>query len=163
MIELLVVISIIAILAGISFPAVQGAMGSGKKAKARNDVSQLVAAVKAFQLEYGRLPCSSEGASGDVIATTNNKVVIAALTISNDLNPRGIVFFEPKQAKGGKGGISDGIYFDPWGKPYTFSFDTDYNNRLTVNGVTLFNTVIVESGGPDGLLSATNDNISNLK
>ena len=63
LIELLVVIAIIAILAGLAFPAVQGAMGSAKKAQARNDVNQLASAVKAFQLEYGKLPATNDDAA----------------------------------------------------------------------------------------------------
>ena len=87
LIELLVVIAIIAILAGLAFPAVQGAMGSAKKAQARNEVNQLAAAVKAFHLEYGRLPGS---ATADGPAPTD---FITTLTSSNSQNPRGIVFF----------------------------------------------------------------------
>lgn len=168
LIELLVVISIIAILAGLAFPAVQGALGSGKKAQARNDVAQLAAAVKAFQLEYGRLPST---ASGSDTASADNAGIISALTSSNSLNPRGIVFFEPKMAKGGKGGLSgsgtSATYKDPWGTDYVFSVDTDYNNRITADvgggSQTYFTTVIVQSAGPDANLSARTDNISNVK
>jgi prepilin-type N-terminal cleavage/methylation domain-containing protein len=161
LIELLIVIAIIAILAGLAFPAVSGAIGSSRKTQARNDVAQLAAAVKAFQLEYGRLPVS--GASTSDNLDTPNANVISALTASNQLNPRGIVFFEPKQAKGGKGGLDGGDYKDPWGTAYKFMLDTSYDNRINVGGQTSFTTVIVESGGPDGNLAATNDNISNLK
>ena len=150
LIELLVVIAIIAILAGLAFPAVQGALESGKKAQARNDVAQLVAAIKAFQLEYGRLPgtATSDGAApADVITT---------LTSSNSQNPRGIVFFEPKIAKGGKSGLDGTVYKDPWGTPYTIVLDYNYDNRISNN----FTTVIVSSTGGS---TDTNKVISNVK
>ena len=162
LIELLVVIAIIAILAGLAFPAVQGALGSGKKAQARNDVNQLAAAVKAFQLEYGRLPGT---ATADGLAPAD---LITTLTSSNSQNPRGIVFFEPKMAKGGKGGGFDGLeYKDPWGTAYAITLDYNYDNKLTNNtgsgNQTNFTTVIVQSAGPDTNMTKLTDNISNVK
>lgn len=152
LIELLVVIAIIAILAGLAFPAVQGAMESGKKAQARNDVHQLAAAVKAFQLEYGRLPTTATGSDQAV----DNSDVISVLIGSNSLNPRGIIFFEPKTARQGRNGLDGGIYKDPWGNAYSFTLDTDYDNKIGTN----FTTVIVTSPGGTNA-SATNNLISN--
>ena len=160
LIELLVVIAIIAILAGLGFPAIQGALESGKKAQARNDVHQLAAAVKAFQLEYGRLPVSATGSTDNTNAS--NAEIISALTSSNQLNPRGVIFFEPKMAKGGKGGLTNGVYRDPWGNDYRFALDTSYDNKITFSGQTNFTTVIVTSPGGTNA-SATNNLISNVK
>lgn len=159
LIELLIVIAIIAILAGLAFPAVQGALNSGKKAQARNDVQQLAAAIKAFQLEYGRLPST---ATGSDTVNADNAAVIAALTGSNSLNPRGVVFFEPKVAKGGKGGLDGGAYKDPWGNPYTIMLDTSYDNKISAYGQTNFTTVIVSSPGGTNA-AATNNLISTAK
>jgi len=140
LIELLVVIAIIAILAGLAFPAVQGAMGSAKKAQARNDVNQLASAVKAFQLEYGKLPATKDDAA---------EVVKALIGSNTNVNPRNIVFFEPKTAKGGKKGWDGANYLDPWGSPYKVLLDLNYANKIT-NDVgdgtkTYFTTVIVIS------------------
>jgi prepilin-type N-terminal cleavage/methylation domain-containing protein len=153
LIELLVVISIIAILAGLAFPAVQGALGQGKKAQARNDVNQIAMAFKAFQLEYGRLPGTAT-TDGDAPSDW-----ITTLTGTNSFNPRGIVFFEPKVAKGGKGGLDGTTYKDPWGAAYVVTLDYNYDNKISNN----FTTAIVQSGGPDTNQSSTNDNISNIK
>ena len=166
LIELLVVIAIIAILAGLAFPAVQGALNSSKKAQARNDVAQLAAAIKAFQLEYGRLP--STIANNDTAAATN-ATVVSALTSSNSLNPRGIAFIEANAYRKGKGGTnSSGAYLDPWGSEYRISLDTDYNNRMGPTNVgagnqTYMTTVIVQSAGPDTNWTELSDNISNVK
>lgn len=165
LIELLIVIAIIAILAGLAFPAVQGALGSGKKAQARNDVAQLTAAIKAFQLEYGRLPSTVAGSTDST--SEDNATVVAALTSSNSLNPRGIVFFEPKLAKSGKGGLDGSVYRDPWGGAYIFALDTSYDNRINYNATgsatNYFTTVIVESGGPDTNALTKTDNVSNVR
>ena len=161
LIELLVVIAIIAILAGLAFPAVQGAMGSAKKAQARNDVNQLASAVKAFQLEYGRHPGT---ASTDGPAPAD---FMAILTSTNSQNPRGIVFFEPKMAKGGKGGLDGTTYKDPWGAAYEITLDSNYDNKIKTDvgagNQTYFTTVIVQSAGPDTNITARTDNISNVK
>lgn len=155
LIELLVVIAIIAILAGLAFPAVQGAMESGKKTQARNEVNQLAAAIKAFQLEYGRLPSTATGSdqAGD------NSSIIKALSGEDDsINPRRIIFFERKNAKQGKNGWDGSQYLDPWGNAYSFTLDTDYNNKIGTN----FTTVIVTSPGGTNA-SATNNLISTQK
>ena len=54
--ELLVVVAIIGLLAGLSTVAVPRAMESGKKAKVKTELTSLVAAVKAYRQEYGRYP-----------------------------------------------------------------------------------------------------------
>jgi len=140
LIELLVVIAIIAILAGLAFPAVQGAMGSAKKAQARNDVNQLAAAVKAFQLDYGKLPAIKDDAA---------EVVKALIGSNTSVNPRNIVFFEPKTAKGGKRGWDGANYLDPWGSPYKVVLDLGYSNKITTDvgdgSKTYFTTVVVIS------------------
>lgn len=160
LIELLIVVAIIGILASLAFPAVNGALQSSKKAQARNDVHQLAAAVKNYQAEYGRLPSTQAGSSDD---TVDSKTLISTLTTTNTLNPRGIVFFEPKSTKAKKGGLyTDGKYYDPWGAEYEIKLDTSYDNKIA-DGDTYFTTVIVKSGGPDTNMSTTNDNISNVK
>jgi prepilin-type N-terminal cleavage/methylation domain-containing protein len=161
LIELLVVIAIIAILASLAFPAVTGALESGKKAQARNDVTQLAAAIKAFQLEYGRLPIS--GSSGTDMLNARNEEIIANLTQSNALNPRGTVFFEPKPFAKGKGGTNNnGTYLDPWSNAYTFMLDTSYDNKILALGRTNFTTVVISSPGGTNTRD-TNKIISNIK
>lgn len=154
LIELLIVVAIIGILASLAFPAVNGALQSSKKAQARNDVHQLAAAVKNYQAEYGRLPTRLTGSDNSVA----NKDLIDALTKSNDLNPRAIVFFEPKATKSKKGGLYNDKYYDPWGNEYDIQLDINYDNKITTN----FTTVIVKSFGPDGIKD-TPDDISNVK
>lgn len=158
LIELLIVIAIIAILAGLAFPAVQGALESGRKAQARNDLQQLVMAVRAFQLEYGRLP--TVDGSGE-FSTDNDKLMnvlrgTADAGAQLQMNPRKIPFMEPKIAKTTKGGLGpDGKFYDPWGTPYRVRLDEDYNNNIDnfySSGAgfgTLNYSVIAASAGPD--------------
>ncbi len=131
LIELLVVIAIIAVLAGLGFAGIQGAMESSKRAQARNDVHQIASAVKAYLLEYGRLPGSGS--------------VIDELTGDNS---KRVVFLEAKNAKGTplKGGLSGSDMLDPWGNAYVIELDTDYNNKVRDQ----LTSVIVETTAPDG-------------
>ena len=56
LVELLVVISIIGLLAGLSSVAIPKALEAGKKARAKGDLMAIVSAVKAYRQEYGRWP-----------------------------------------------------------------------------------------------------------
>jgi len=146
LIEMLVVITIIGILVGLTVPAIMSAMDSAVAAKARNDVIQLVAAVKAYETEYGKLPTdvvsSDDGAEASQgwFQEDNDRVVKVLIGENdNDLNPRLIVFLEPRQAKGTEGSFRDGLgtdkkLYDPWGTPYAIKLDTSYNNELEYYG-----------------------------
>lgn len=130
---------------GLLFPAVQGAMESARRAKAKNDVVQLALAVKAYQTEYGKLP-SKRVSSSDIDEAShgwfqnNNDEVMRVLVGENydGLNPRKIVFMEARPAKGDppKDGLGEDMkFYDPWGTPYALKMDTSYNNSLEYYGV----------------------------
>jgi len=156
LIELLVVIAIIAILAGIGFPVLQGALQSGKKAQARNDVQQIAAAIRAYQLEYGRLPSTQTGSDEFI---DNNNTIMRVLTGENadDLNPREIAFLQPKVSAKPEGGYYNGRFYDPWGNEYLIQLDTNYDNRIAswYNSPQPLTSVIVISLGPDEIRGPT--------
>jgi type II secretory pathway pseudopilin PulG len=64
-VELLVVISIIGLLAGIMVPTITKAMEAGKKAKAKGELTAVIAALKAYKQEYGQWPTASGDRSED--------------------------------------------------------------------------------------------------
>ncbi|HET9523954.1 MAG TPA: prepilin-type N-terminal cleavage/methylation domain-containing protein [Terrimicrobiaceae bacterium] len=143
-IELLVVVAIIGVLMSLLFPAVQGALDAAKKAQAKNDVTQIATAIMAFDMEYGRMP-STNSAPEQLTGGLLN-----ALVGSNDtINPRKIVFIEVLNFKRGKGGILNGIFVDPWAKPYYSAFDIDYDNQVGVstNGQATANSTIMKKVG----------------
>lgn len=164
LIELLIVIAIIAILAGLAFPAVQGALESSKKAQARNDVQQIAAAIRAFELEYGRQPDAQTAA--DKWLPDNTSVMRALTGQDATLNPRTIRFIEPKTTTGTKGGYNEtsGVFYDPWGNPYFIKLNTDYNNVIEYYGNNSV-SVIVGSMGPNKKQDAPSgpDDILNFK
>lgn len=139
LLELLIVIAIIVALAGLLFPAAQSVLERAKKVQAKNDLTQIVTAVNAYYMEYGKYPLPST-ASGDGYATgattgTASKDILNPLrNLDPTLNPRQVVFISPPEDTAqtnprGKIG-SDGQFHDPWGTPYGITIDADYNNQV---------------------------------
>ena len=149
LVELLVVISIIGLLAGLTSVAVSRAMEAGKKAKAKGDLTAIVAAVKAYKNEYGRFP-SSAGPSDDEhlyasYATGQTKFstkpygasadLIAVLCGENrnDLNPKKVKFLEPGKLT--ERGSEKYVWLDPWGQAeYCVMFDSNEDGGVEYYG-----------------------------
>lgn len=94
LIELLVVISIIGLLAGLGFPAVNGAIKAGRKAEVAAMAESIKTAVNAFYAEYSMYPTNSEG--GYFTNTTSDFMMKMCTTNSSAAggNSRQIVFLE---------------------------------------------------------------------
>jgi prepilin-type N-terminal cleavage/methylation domain-containing protein len=162
LVELLTVIAIIAILMGLLFPAIGVIKEQARKVQAKNDVTNIVAAVKQYYTEYGKYPPVVDppvpGGTDDVIGdpaagatVTNNNALFNTLRSIPDglntnykFNPRRIVFFEGKSASDAtapRAGFSDkstnptdkGNFYDPWGKQYNIVIDSDYDNTIAVD------------------------------
>lgn len=130
LVELLTVIAIIAILMGLLFPAIGIVQNQARKAEAKTACMNILAAVKAYQTEYGKYP-NPKGATsgtptpGDVIvgdmtagkASEDNDELFNILrakpvgvNLNHALNPRRLVFFEGKSVSNSdapKGGFAD--------------------------------------------------------
>jgi prepilin-type N-terminal cleavage/methylation domain-containing protein len=91
LVELLVVISIIGLLAGLGLPAINGAIKAGKKAEVASMAESIKTAVNAFYAEYSAYPSNTSGKTDAnflaLMSTTNNTGVSAQ-------NTRGIAFLE---------------------------------------------------------------------
>ena len=136
LLELLVVIVIIVVLAGLLFPAVQSIIERAKKVQAKNDLTQIVTAVTAFYMEYGRYPTT---ATTDAAATyggsTSSKALFDELRgKTTNFNTRQIVFISPPEdgtQSNPKGKIgTDGQFHDPWTSAYWVELDADYDNQV---------------------------------
>jgi prepilin-type N-terminal cleavage/methylation domain-containing protein len=162
LVELLTVIAIIAILMGLLFPAIGIIKEQARKVQAKNDVTNIVAAVKQYYTEYGKYPAVSDppstGGTDDLVGDpavnptggNNNALFNTLRSIPQGLNtnykfnPRRIVFFEGKSASDvnvPRGGFADkttdptmqGNFYDPWGKQYNVVIDSNYDNVITVD------------------------------
>jgi len=146
LVELLVVISIIGLLAGLGLPAINGAMKAGKKAEVASMAESIKTAVNAFYAEYSAYPSNTSGKTdADFLAlmsTTNNTGVSAQ-------NTRGIAFLEVPPKFINSNGLVTPKGFFSGGKQTNFFvlFDTansGYVNPKSVSG-TLTNSNVASS------------------
>ena len=143
LVELLVVVSIIGLLVGLAATAIPKALDAGDKAKAKGDLTAIVAAVKAYKQEYGQWPvakskmdqASDEFNSWYGPPTTKQesmdlmKILSGDMTIQKEgqtMNPKGVRFLE--------GAKADGTFQDPWGNQYCVKMDTNESGGLEYYG-----------------------------
>jgi len=88
LVELLVVISIIGLLAGLGLPAINGALQAGKKAEVSAMAESIKTAVNAFYAEYSTYPSNASGKTDSTFLTN------MSTTNTNGGNYRGIAFLE---------------------------------------------------------------------
>lgn len=158
--ELLVVISIIGLLAGLVSVGVPRAMEAGKKAKAKGDLTAIVSAVKAYRQEYGRWPVDMPSGIDDEdteAAGTYSwfdgdrskqlmKILTASTSDNSGLNPKKIRFLE--------GPDEEGNFVDPWKTQYIVKLDTNESSSIEYYGAAykpnIQLSVIALSLGPPG-------------
>ncbi len=174
MLELLVVISIIALLAGILLPVTSSVMTNARKVQAKNTEVQVVTAIKSFQTDYGVFPMPADAPTNTDVCFGTNAPTLTELcdilradgqrseaSASTRINTRGVVYIELPDAKNqtagqSKSGIGpDGMLYDPWGTIYLVCVDGNYDGMLNnpysqnAGGTTLRTDAIAYSWGPD--------------
>jgi len=152
LVELMVVISIIAVLVALLFPAVKIAMLKAETGKAKATIMSIASAFKALDREYG----------GWTNIATSTPQDLATNLFSN---PRGTVFLEIAS----KDIDSGGYIVDPWKNRYRVAFDPTGANSIpnpftlpagTPNPIP--DNVIVWSCGPDGQSSDNGGSTANI-
>ena len=163
MVELLVVIGIIAILAGLVLPAVIGAQARGRIAAAKSDMASLSMAIKQLETTYGKLAAKSgsnysySGNNAEIcnsnqfIRISDNETAtynafIAELTDPTNshlgtlnLNKRKIKFLDPRAdydstADYDAAANLPNLWRDPWGNPYFIMINIDGTGKIAVPG-----------------------------
>lgn len=176
LVELLVVVSIIGLLVGLSATVIPRALEAGDKAKAKGDLMAIVAAVKAYKQEYGRFP-STAGTTDDEhvyasYATSQIKfstkpygrssdlIAILCGEDKNQLNPKKIRFLETAKMD------SQYVWKDPWGQEYCVMFDTNDDGGVEYWGdgnwehPNIKQSVIAVSAGPNKAVDGKAENSS---
>jgi len=105
LIEILVVIVVIAVLAGLVAPNVFKHVGEAKSVSARSQIEMLGAALDAYRLDTGRYPATDEG--------------LGALWQAPVQEPRPAAWRGPYLRKD--------VPLDPWGRPYLYKSPGEQN------------------------------------
>jgi prepilin-type N-terminal cleavage/methylation domain-containing protein len=148
LVELLVVIMIILVLAGLGTGAYLGVLEKARRVTSQASATNIASAVEAFYSEYDLMPAPASGAPDEdsdpglkTDATDGIDVltVLARMEDDNDdmQNERKLLFLGVKEAENSKGGIVyntagdeiKGLY-DSWGMPFYIVLDYDYDSTL---------------------------------
>ena len=138
LVELLVVIGIIAILAGMLMAGIMYAPAKAQKAKAQAEVTTLVNAIKQYESAYGVLPIPSGALSDDGILGSNEyKMMIHILQADDEgLSDSDKAIVKKQNKRSTKfldiQGNEAGTYTDPWGENYFVVFDANYDGKITL-------------------------------
>ena len=137
LVELLVVISIIGMLAGLGLPAINGALQAGKKAEVSAMTEAIKTAVNAYYAEYSTFPSNTTG------KTDTNFLSLMSTTNTNGGNYRGIVFLEvPPKFTNDVGGNGDLGLVTPKG---FYSKMSNFFLAIDTNGVGLLTNKVGSS------------------
>jgi prepilin-type N-terminal cleavage/methylation domain-containing protein len=167
LVELLVVIGIIAVLAGILLPTISIAIKKVRIGRARTEMASLITAIKMYESEYDLLPIkytAVDSAELDNSATPPQyDELISFLSQTGSYKANGNLrknkMLDVKRP---------GEYKDPWGKDYHVVFDTNADGSISstsvdgmVDGKDLPYSIIVWSDGPDKEFNTSDANSAN--
>ena len=175
LVELLVVISIIALLAGLLLPVIVGSIKKAETSKAQGEVTAIAEAVAHYLTEYSKYPGQSSGTT-DHQYSSDYKNLIETLRGSNFTwgssysNPRGIPFLSvdgksiaTNSTGSGSASAASGELADPWGNRYQviadWTLDNTLGNGQSGNSVKADNEAVYGRGvavwsyGPKGVIT----------
>jgi prepilin-type N-terminal cleavage/methylation domain-containing protein len=170
LIELLVVIGIIGLLAAIIVPALNGALGTAKKARAMQACKDLQGACQRYFSEYNRMPVpqGTKHGDGDKLYEDDNADVVDILILAEDLKNQNVVNaksirFLDMDAKTLEAYAKEKKLLDPWGTPYRVYLDMDFDDRIEASGTgsassdPILAKVAAASAGPDAEWDSKDD------
>jgi prepilin-type N-terminal cleavage/methylation domain-containing protein len=136
LVELLVVISIIALLAALLFPAISSVRSHAKKVQTQSQINALKTAITQYEAQYGLLPITSTDVTGSTTEFIKDKDtydrLIAILSQVDGPatgwaakgNSRKTRFLSVTTEYDTNG------YVDPWGNRFRIGIDSDYDGDV---------------------------------
>ena len=145
LVEIMVVISIIAILAGLLLTAIHAIRDSFKKTKTQTTISVVSIALRSYYNEYGHWPSVSSSPSVDGALDANKNLALYQMLTGSNIwldsspggNPNKTVFLETKESDLGLvdatllKGTSVTNMVNPYGNGFHIDFDCDGDNVVT--------------------------------
>lgn len=130
LVELLIVIGIIIILAGILLPVINSTIQKADMTKAKAEITTLVNAIKQFESTYGYLPTANGVCNATTGLVEDYEQLIRVLQAEEMVTPpvvntRKIRFLDVQ-------GNTPGQYQDPWDNNYAVLMDIDYDGKIGV-------------------------------
>ena len=122
LIELLIVIAIIGILAGLVFPALGTVRNNAKRSKASTECQSLKTAIIMYESEFSCWPVKVSGSADTTISGSEYVEMCKVLTGENS---KKTVFYEVGVGYDENKGI-----LDPWGRPYQVMLDVDFDGKI---------------------------------
>jgi prepilin-type N-terminal cleavage/methylation domain-containing protein len=136
LIELLTVIGIIAILAGITFGVVKGVNERAAIGQAKAELASLSQAIEAYKLQYGSYPRAGTSSTLLTAAATNNQSGILFNALMGKIGPKGDPINGKVFVEASKLTLSSATtlpsptdtvsvanaFIDPWGRQYVYAY-----------------------------------------
>lgn len=179
LVELLIVVGIIAVLAGLVLPAVIGGIQQGRITQAKSDLAAIMMALKGVEGAYGKMVKLTSGSNytfnGKSVTAASNVITlggssnldaydafIAELCVPGNsgltglnINARKIKFLEPRASFDPSAAYTTAantaqLWRDPWGTPYKLLINVTGADSITVGSKTLAAKAAGYSFGPNG-------------
>ncbi len=139
---------------------------------AQSDIRALQTAIARYQREYGTWPVEASSGAVDIRYGGRRpnaglmrilRSDFAAQNLEAALNPQHMIFIEVERYQKGLSGLDErGEFLDPWGSPYQFALDSNYDGAVQIEN-SIYGRVsgvgmLIWSLGPDRK-SETRDDI----
>lgn len=111
LIELLAVVALIAVLAGLTLAGLGYVQQESARSRAEAEVAALSAAIESFKMDYGSYPASAEVLYAEITGGPGASV-----------NTNGKVFFEVPPRM-----FTNNLIIDPWGAPFNYTTNASRN------------------------------------
>ena len=168
LIELIVVIAIMAMLAGVAYPTMMSFRTTAAQSAARKQCLDIIMGISSFKSQYnGALPLRTENLESDdnnqIVITTNYGADANLLRVLTNreldeedmINHERDVYLKSNLAEGPRDGLHENEegelgLFDPWGKPYYIIISDERGGAIDpYTGKATQKDCIVYSLGPD--------------
>lgn len=153
LLELLAVIALIAILAGIVIGVGRRASGAGKTARAKAELAALGAALEAYKFTFGDYPRTDD-------EVQLHRALLGRRGPASDATITGRVFIETARFT-----IAGDVLLDPWERPYVYTYKSTapWNNSsyvlYSIGSDGSDSPALLAGGFPDVAPAANADNI----